>query len=238
MPPGHLNALFVDDASVIYSENPLETIKSAIDQGAFIQWNHPGWKSQEKDGIPKLYGIHDTLLLNGWLHGIEFFNDSEYYPNILGWCRDNNLAVMANSDVHGIIVESYPGVTRPMTLVFADERSEKALKEAMKSARTLAYFNNILAGPEKLLKEMFKASITVGKPYHENDRYVWIEMINNSDIPYKLANGQAGVSKAFTLEANSITTVRIAKDRTGPLTWDVENLLIDDEAVVNIEIKY
>ncbi len=65
MPPGHLNALFIADASKLTADSVYDVIETAVKQGAFIQWNHPGWKSQEPDGIPKLYSIHRRLLKNG-----------------------------------------------------------------------------------------------------------------------------------------------------------------------------
>src|SRR4030042_1797987 len=56
------------------------------------------------------------------------------------FCKKYNLAVMGNSDNHGIISEDYrePEYTnRPMTLVFAKERNHDSLKEALFAGRTL-----------------------------------------------------------------------------------------------------
>lgn len=225
MPPGHLNALFVEDASEILAEDDYETIENAAGQGAFIHWNHPGWKAQEPDGIPKLYDIHKRLLEEGYIHGIEFFNSTEYYPNILEWCREYDLAVISNSDEHGVIAESYGHTTRPMTLVFAKERTRESLKEAMFDARTLAYFNNTLAGNEDLLKKVFEASISVADPYYENENYQWLEITNNSDLPFHMINGTDGVADALTIEANSITILRVAKGAGNTAEWDIKNLL-------------
>ena len=237
MPPGHLNALFIEDASLINLKDPFEAIEAAIKQGAFVQWNHPGWKAQEKDGIPKIYDIHEQLFDKGYIHGIEFFNASEYYPNILEWCRDKDLAVLACSDIHGIISEKYGHTTRPMTLVFAKERTEESLKEALFDARTLAYFNNTLAGRSDLLAEVFNASITVSKPYLENDRYFWIEVSNSSDVPFHLFNGPSGAASSFTLKANSVTTVRIDKEKKPELKYKVSNLLTAYEEYLEVIIK-
>lgn len=237
MPPGHLNALFVEDASLVFDENPLLTIENAVKQGAFIQWNHPGWKAQEEDGIPKLYPEHDTLFMEGYIHGIEFFNEYEYYPNVLEWCRERKLAVIATSDVHGIISERYENRTRPVTLVFAKEKSSESLKEALFAARSVAWFDNQLAGPENLLLQIFDAAVSKGEPYHENDRYMWIEVINNSDIPFNLEEGPRGVSSSFTLKANSVTTVRIDKEINPKLEFTVTNLRYGFNEFVKVEIK-
>ena len=58
MPPGHFNALFITDASLIAKDSVWDSFEAAIKQGAFLQWNHPGWKTQQPDGIPRMYDIH------------------------------------------------------------------------------------------------------------------------------------------------------------------------------------
>ena len=40
-PFGHLNALFLKDANALDIEDPLIAIDNALEQGAFIMWNHP-----------------------------------------------------------------------------------------------------------------------------------------------------------------------------------------------------
>lgn len=237
MPPGHLNALFVSDATPINKKDDFEAIETAVKQGAFIQWNHPGWKSQEKDGIPKIYDIHKKLFDKGYIHGIEFFNETEYYPNILEWCKEKNLAVIANSDMHGIISEFYGHTTRPMTLVFAKKRTEESLKEAMFEARTIAYFNNSLAGPEELLLQFFDAAISVGEVYYENENYKWIEVKNDCDIPFILIDGPEGVSSSFTLDANTITTVRISKAKNPLLVFKIKNVFTAFNTYLEAELK-
>ena len=124
MPPGHLNALFIQDADSLVKPDFMKVVEAAVKQGAFIQYNHPGWTSQQPDGIPRLYPVHLELIAKGWLHGIEYFNEYETYRNdtVMEMCRENKLAVMGNSDIHGVISETYmePEHThRPVTLVFA-----------------------------------------------------------------------------------------------------------------------
>jgi len=238
MPPGHLNALFVEDAATIYDEDDYKTIENAANQGAFIHWNHPGWKAQEPDGIPKLYDIHRRLIANGLINGIEFFNYNEYYPNILEWCEEYDLAVIANSDEHDIISENYGHTTRPMTLVFAKERTRESLKEAMFDSRTLAYFNNILGGRKDLLSKVFEASISISKPYYENDNYSWVEITNNSDVSFKMINGTEGVADAFTIAANAVTTLMIKKGSGNTFEWDVENMLTGYEEYLHVSIDF
>jgi len=241
MPPGHFNALFINDASLLDKDSVMDVFEEAIKQGAFIQWNHPGWKAQQPDGIPRMYDIHKKLLEKGWLHGIEFFNDSEYYPLVMTFCKKYNLTVTGNSDNHGIISEDYKApeyTNRPMTLVFAKERSHDSLKEALFAGRTLVYFKDMLAGKEEYAKPFFYSCISIGKVFLENDRNKYLEITNNSDIPFYLENGLAPAPAYINLPANTVTRVVVSKKVTGPLVYDVRNIITGEESVLKVELKY
>lgn len=242
MPPGHFNALFIEDASLLEVDSVWDAFAAAIKQKAFIHWNHPGWKSQEPDGIPKLYEIHHRLIKNGWIHGIEFFNDSEYYPLVMTFCKQYNLAVLANSDNHGVISEEYKASegysNRPMTLVFAKERTHDALKEAMFAGRTLAYFRDMLAGKEEYARPFFYQCISVGKKFYETEKNIYFEITNKSDIPFYLVNGAPGTPSSITLPANSSVRVSLSKKVTSPLVYEVKNILTGENEVLKVELKF
>ncbi|MCX6301776.1 MAG: Sb-PDE family phosphodiesterase [Bacteroidia bacterium] len=241
MPPGHFNALFINDASALVKDSVIDVVEEAIRQGAFIQWNHPGWNAQQPDGIPRMYDIHYKLIEKGWLHGIEFFNDSEYYPLVLTFCRKYNLAVMGNSDNHWVISEDYQqpeNTNRPMTLVFAKERTHDSLKEAMFAGRTLVYFKDMLAGKEEYAKPFFYQCISVGKVFHQSDNNIYFEVTNKSDIPFYLVNGAAPAPEYITLAANSVTRIVVSKKVTSPLLYDVRNVLTGENEVLKVELKY
>jgi hypothetical protein len=241
MPPGHINALFITDASLIAKDSEWDCFEAAIKQGAFLQWNHPGWKSQEPDGIPKLYEIHQKLIKNSWLHGIEFFNGSEYYPLVFTFCKQNNLALMGNSDVHGTISEIYSkpeNSNRPMTLVFAKARNHDSLKEAMFAGRTMVYFRDMLVAKEEYAKPFFYQCISVGKSFYQNDKSLFFEVTNNSDVPFYLINGIANAPATVTLAANSVTRIVLSKKVIAPLVYDVRNVLTGENEVLKIELKY
>lgn len=241
MPPGHMNALFIQDASRLVKDSAYDVIAEAVKQGAFIQWNHPGWKAQEADGIPKLYDIHRKLLKNGWINGIEFFNDSEYYPLVLDWCKQFNLAVMGNSDVHGIISESYhqPEYNeRPMTLVFARSRTSEGLREALFAGRSMVWFRDTLAASEEFARPFFYSSISVGKQFCVNDKNLYFEITNSTDIPYYLINGPKGAPTSIALSANSITRVELSRSFKGRMVYDVGNILTGSKERLKIELTY
>jgi hypothetical protein len=241
MPPGHYNALFITDASLIAKDSVWDSFEAAIKQGAFLQWNHPGWKAQQPDRIPRMYEIHQRLIKNGWLHGIEFFNDSEYYPLVFTFCKQYNLALMGNSDVHGSISENYTkpdNTNRPMTLVFAKERNHDSLKEAMFAGRTMVYFRDILAGKEEFARPFFYQCISIGNPFYQDDKSLFFEVTNNSDIPFYLINGIPDAPSTVTLAANSVTRIVVSKKVTSPLVYDVRNVLTGENEVLKVELKY
>lgn len=239
MPPGHFNALFIKDASLIARDSVWDSFEAAITQGAFLQWNHPGWKSQQPDGIPRMYDIHKKLIEKGWLHGIEFFNDSEYYPLVFSFSRENNLTLMGNSDVHGSISEIYKENNhRPMTLVFAKERSHDSLKEAMFAGRTLVYFDDILTGKSEFAKPFFFSCISIGKPFFMNDKNLFLEVTNNSDVPFYLINGKPNTPASISLAANSVTRIVISKKTASPLVYDVRNVITGENEVLKIELNF
>ena len=200
MPPGHLNGLFLTDVNALDTPDAMDAIQAVADQGGFILWNHPGWKAQQPDSCLWM-DMHQQLYDKDLIHGIEVFNEKEWYPIVLDWCRDKNLAVMGNSDIHGVNSHYYDVETnyRPITLVFATERSEQAIKEAMFARRTLAWFDNKLAGDEELVKQLVKASLKVTAK--EN---AVISLKNLSCIPFDLKDTHG---KQHHLPAESEVTI-------------------------------
>lgn len=179
-PLGHLNALFLKDVMPMEVEDPLEAIEEALRQEAFIMWNHPGWP----DDKSTLYPVHEQLIRDKKIHGIEVFNHKEYYPVAFDWCKNMKLAYMANSDIHDLVNNDYGDGIRPMTLVFAKEKSEAGIREALFAGRTAAYFDGKLVGPEEYLRPLVKASFKIrdinGKAY---------EITNTSSITYRMTAG-------------------------------------------------
>ncbi|MDH6306873.1 hypothetical protein M2459_003500 [Parabacteroides sp. PF5-5] len=179
-PLGHLNGLFISDANPMDVEDPLEAIDIAIKQGGFVMWNHPGWP----DDKSTLYPVHEQLIKEKKIHGIEVFNYMEYYPVAFDWCKETNLAFMGNTDIHELISEDYGShkLSRPLTLVFATEYSEKGIKEALFAGRSAAYFNGQLAGKAEHLTALFKASLVWKVKHADMGAY---EVSNMSDITYR-----------------------------------------------------
>ncbi|MDD2952957.1 MAG: PHP domain-containing protein [Parabacteroides sp.] len=179
-PLGHLNALFIQDAIPMDVEDPMKAIDEAKRQGAFVMWNHPGWP----DDKSTLYPVHEQLMKENKIDGIEVFNYSEYYPVSFDWCERYGKTYMANTDIHGLISNMYgwgDKLVRPITLVFASERSEKGIRDALFAGRTATLFDGQLAGPSVYLEKLVKACLSVRLI---KDRRM--EVSNLSDIPFEM----------------------------------------------------
>jgi 3',5'-nucleoside bisphosphate phosphatase len=231
MPTGHFNALFVQDANKLTDPDVMKVMEEANRQGAFIFWNHPGWKKQQPDGVPKFHPIHEELLKKKWLHGVEFYNTKCAWPYVLDWCRERNLTVFSNSDVH-IAASDYwefeKGGRRPVTLVFAKEKTESSVKEALQAGRTLALFSgDSLAGKQELAELFFKQCIALNKPHYESKGNLYIEIVNSSSLPFYLQNADPALEpKTITLKPKTATKVSFKKGAPTDHTFIVKNILL------------
>lgn len=246
MPPGHLNALFIKNANLLEREDVLDALKEARDQGAFLIWNHPGWKAQQPDSTV-WFAEHTHLLSNKLMHGIEVYNSNEYYPEALEWAKEKNLTMFANSDVHDPMIVCTGH--RPMTLVFAKNRTEAGIREALFARRTIVYFGNTLMGRSQLLEPFFHASLRYDKAplKMENGVNKAIKITNLSDIDYQLELVQPGVGvdapESLTLKAQHVTVLNlggnsdeIADAREINLYYEVKNIFTapDQNLVVTL----
>ena len=192
MPPGHHNAIFIEDANKLQIADSIEVFREANRQGAFVFWNHSNWISQQADGIATLTDVHRLLIDEGLLHGIEVVNDLTYSDEALQIALDHDLTIMATSDIHGLVDWQYKiaeGGHRPVTLAFAKERSAEGIREALVEGRTVGWFNNMLIGRDSMLQPLFKASLKVVKAsYVGLSAVVDVTIENKSDAMYILDN--------------------------------------------------
>jgi hypothetical protein len=223
MPPGHANAIFIEDANKLVMDDSLAVFKEAHEQGAFIFWNHPNWTPQTSDGIAKLTKMHKKLIKQGYLHGIEVVNELTYSEEALKIALDNNLTIIGTSDVHGLIDWLYDvpdGGHRPVTLIFAKEKTESSIKEALFNRRTAVWFNNILIGREEMITPLLEASIIITEEATyditrsgKSTEVLSVNFSNNSDASYMLYN-KSGYTfhvndDVIMLEPHSITTLQV-----------------------------
>lgn len=192
MPPGHCNAIFIQDANKLLIKDSVEVFREARRQGAFTFWNHPNWVAQRRDGIATLTDVHRRLIRDTLLHGIEVVNENTYSDEALQIALDNNLTIMGTSDIHGLIHWQFnlaEGGHRPVTLIFARERSPEAIREALFDRRTVVWHNNLLVGREEHLLPLLQACVkVVSASYTGPTSVLKLVIENNSDVAYVLHN--------------------------------------------------
>ena len=214
MPPGHANAIFLQDANALNREDVMEVFREARRQDAFVFWNHPHWTAQRPDGVTTLTDMHRQLIADGLIQGVEIVNEDTYSDEALQIALDNNLTMLANSDIHGLIDWQYDvpgGGHRPVTLVFARERTEGSIKEALMMRRTAVWFDNTLAGKEEFLVPLIESSLKVRREGSSPVQKIVIE--NSSDAAYILENLSEFTlhqhASVIVLEPRGETTIQV-----------------------------
>lgn len=254
MPPGHINAIFLTDASLLKQDDWKDAVREAKKQGAFIFWNHPGWKGHQKDGVPRWYEEHSWLLENDMLNGIEVVNYFDYYPLVHDWAIEKNITMMSNSDIHyptGMAFEFHKGERRAITLVFAPDKSQQEIKKALFAGRTAVMFRNNLYGKEEFLEPIFQNSLEIlnkNITVAPGDKLV-LQIRNISDLDYILdapeKDAPYSFGKEVTLYAGrvSIINVKFSPEvdenlKEVNLEYNVKNLFTDPETNINTTIKF
>ena len=188
-------------------------------------------------------GVLAWLISKKWLHGIEVYNYTESYPDVIDWCLEYNLAMTGNTDIHGPVGTEETGRGQshlPMTLVFAKSRTESGVKEALFAGKTLVWFGDTLAGRKELAKEFFLSSIEIGKVYYQNDKTLYRNITNKTDIPYFLTIIPAGSDNApvqINVPANSSARLRLPIGSNDKLLVTVENIIVSKGENLKLEIR-
>ena len=234
-PAGHMNAVFLSDANALLkvdadpgndriayyraaNEWPAEeAVGAANEQGAFVFWNHPFWTATLPTGVSRMTDFHAALIEAGQLHGIEIANGATYSEHAHQLAMDHELAMIGVSDVHDLVDWDYPpalGAHRPVTLVFAEERSAAGIRDALFAQRTVVWFKNLLVGREAVLKPLLQAALDVKdaayrripdirNPGQEIElAIVDLTLTNNSDADVRLRNRSP---YTFTQHADEMT---------------------------------
>jgi hypothetical protein len=247
MPPGHFNAIFLQDANALAKDDPKDAIKAGVDQGAFLFWNHPGWR--QPGTVPIWHDVHTELFGSGWVKGMEIANDRDYYPKAFQWCLDKNITMLGNSDVHSPVdmaFDSENGEHRPITFVFAKEKTEKAVKEALLAGRTAVYYKKLLLGREQYLKPVFEQSVDIVGVYDAGDS-ITLQIRNSSCLTLELEKARDVENVTFPQRLalypgkTIMATVQIPEKESRPkdivLPYVVTNMLIAPEKGLPVQVK-
>lgn len=242
MPPGHINTLFLADAAPLQTDSWQDAVKVAISQSAFVFWNHPGWRGQQPDGIARWYAEHSTLLDEEWLHGIEVVNHFSYYPRAHQWALEKGLTMLGNSDNHNPITMDYDPEQherRPMTLVFAADRSVEAIKTALFTQHTAVLWQHKLIGEERFLRPLFEAAITINHHTTSTSTSMMVvDLVNDSDLEFNFVRQDTvtTIQAPMNMTASPQSTTRFVvrkhsnhQSTTDSLHYVIENLWTSPE---------
>ena len=244
-PPGHFNAIYIDDASGYIEdrsgEKDKEAVMKAVDQNAFIFWNHPGWQVNNIEGSYEWLGFIDELKKENSLHGIEVINGFGMHLKALDWAVEHDLTVLGTSDIHNLVRHDYDLgeiVHRSMTLVFAEERTPESVRNALEAGRTVAWASKYLAGKEEHVRNLFHACVKIGPAFHSNNDRNYYEIENNSDLYFDLEIKRGNGTSKVTLFPRSAQVIT-APGGQQSLTYEVVTAFVrsDEHLVVELPLK-
>jgi hypothetical protein len=224
---GHFCALFTQDNNAIYSRDDEQAIRNARAQGALITHNHPGWERTTCEMSEFQKKIYDA----GLVDGVEITNGSSFYPDIVRRCVERKLYMVSATDIHAATSNVYGkhNFYRDMTLIFAKDKSEKSLRKALLSQKTLGYCGGNIIGEESLLAKFFQASVKA-QYIGTAKKGIRISLTNQTSFDYTLKyNGLEISLPAFQ------TVIAIIKDEKAVFT--VENMIHIDYQHPTIELK-
>jgi hypothetical protein len=226
---GHFNALFTTDNNLIYDPDPVQSIRNAKAQGALVMHNHPGWTRSNIDFTE----AEKVAYAEGLIDGVEVMNGTEFYPGVIDRVREYGQFIAANTDIHGSTAGDYrlTGVDRPMTLIFAKEKSLEAVREALEADRTLAYAFNTICGDEQLLKDFFVAGVKVNI-IREDNNTLYVSLTNMTTVAYTICQEGHNQKKLDPFR----TIVMSVNKETPVLSFAVLNMFCSKDAHPVVEI--
>ena len=181
----HFNALFVKDANATKRLEKREALLEARKQGAYVFWNHPGWK-RPTEWFAEISPLYDEERL---FQGVELVNGRTVYQEAFAWRDSKGLAMIGASDIHQAAApEDEDG--RPITLLFAKSRDAAGVREALDAGRSVVWMGGELWGTEELLTGLWKGAVEVVTPTGpfnpKKHRTASLRLANRSAIGFQL----------------------------------------------------
>ena len=268
VPPYHHNALFVKDANKYpsdYMKNGkkqfvmkpdltkaqlMAPFLEAKKQQAFVFYNHPSFSWWDKKDTTVFTAFHHELLKQGIMAGVEVVNSGVY--NILAhrMAMKYNLTFLGNSDEHYDLYPRYADTHRPMTLVFAKEKTAESIKEALMARRTAIYIDDFIIARQQEAESFFKSAVQLSSKRinRKGEPILEIKLANNSDIPFKVkASAQYDIEQypggqltLFPHQTSTLILKAIWKyPAEVPLKLEVHNILVsaDESLKTTFSIK-
>lgn len=191
----------------VFYQDQLREIEKA---GGLVVQAHPhvGFREPLKWGIEQgiIVGVEVKNEVVGSRWNTEETHGTWCYPWGFDWALEYDLAVFANSDVHGKRGDKSP----PITLVLAKERTDESVLEAIRERRTVAWFNGMLWGRRALLAKLIRTVVKLQRTADE-DGGTWLRIQNQSPVPLEAAL-QARHTPDGTIEIGAYEEVIIKCD--------------------------
>lgn len=237
-PPGHYNAVFLDDINPLDTPDFYDVFDAAAAQNAFVFWNHPTWKGREKGQWGEWQQkLHDKRQL----HGIEVCNGDTYYRDAHRFSLEHNLTMIGTSDIHGPSrgLRAFGTGHRTLTLVFAKRRTVEAVQEALEARRTVVWYDNQLIGRAPELAALFQACVKVHAPHHSAGNQKWVRIENRCEVDLELQRVHEGDPARISIPAGTTTVARFCGmvwQDTPSLRYRVKNFLVGPDEPVEVEL--
>jgi len=230
-PPGHFNAIFLEEISKLDTPEFLHAVKAANEQGAFVFWNHQAWKGEERG---RWMDVHTTMYEGKMFQGMEVCNGGTYYPTAHRWCLEKNLTMLGNSDIHApdLLQASTSRDHRTMTLVFAKDRTVESVKEALLAGRTAVWFRDQLIGKQDYLDGLFAGAVRIQQPVVRSGKTAWVQVQNHCDADVQLSRTGGNGPERISLPARGTVRVRCRlpqPDASLDLRYTATNWLVAPE---------
>ena len=224
---GHYCALWTKDNNAIYSVDDAQAIRNAKAQGALITHNHPGWERKSTDYTE----FEKKVYAEGLIDGVEISNSRNFYPEIVGRAIEKKLYMVSATDIHATSASIFgkENFYRDMTLIFAKDKSEKSLRKALLSQKTLGYCGGYVIGEKTLLTKFFNASVTAILR-KEGTKHYYITLVNNTSFDYNI------VYKGVTYKLSAFSAIPLTLKKDSPV-YTVENMIHTDNQSLDIEYK-
>jgi hypothetical protein len=180
----HFNALFLENRNVTKSLDKRDALIAAKKEGAFVFWNHPGWKRPEQ-WFPEIDVLWDSQLFSG----VELVNGPTFYEGIYHEIVPRNLAIISNTDWHEPAPENNLE-NRAITLVFAKTADPAGIREALEARRTAAWMGGQVWGAENWLRGLWEGAVKASpgefRVSPKGQRNLTLTLTNNSSFKFDL----------------------------------------------------
>lgn len=157
-------------------------------QDAFVSYNHPSYSWWDKKDTVLFTDFHQELLDQNILGGVEVVNSGRYNIIAHRMAMKYDLTMLCNTDEHYDMYPRYVDSHRPMTLVFAKEKTETGIKEALNAKRTALYFDDFIVARKMEAEALFKAAVKahVEIRNRNGEPLIVVHLTNTSDLPFHL----------------------------------------------------